>query len=181
MFIIQFIVSILARIIAILHAAATPGEIALGCGLGMIIGLTPSFALDIFLLLVVVILSANITAAIGAFILFRAIAYLLDPLLHSLGYFLLVGVKPLDGFWTVLYNAPFIPYSGFNNTVILGSFVLGLVLLWPCYAIARRGVLYYRRRYAKKIQNSPVMQYLQANQIYQIYRQFRRIGESLWR
>ena len=60
----------------------------------------------------------------------------LDPLSHRIGLFLLQHPYLHSG-WTWLYNQPLAPWTYFNNSVVLGSFVIGLLLLYPAYRISR--------------------------------------------
>ena len=74
--------------------------------------------------------------------LFVPVGFLLDPVFHRIGASLLQApsLRPL---WTAMYNTPLVPYTNFNNTVVLGSFVGWLVLAVPIFfgAQVRRGPL----------------------------------------
>lgn len=59
-------------------------------------------------------------------------AFLIDPLIHQLGVFLL-RLPALDHFWTEMAKAPVLPWTQFNNSMVLGSFLLG-VLTIPFWA-----------------------------------------------
>ncbi len=37
-----------------------------------------------------------------------------------------------------------VPYTNFNNTVVAGGFLLGLVFFYPVYFLARRLIIKYR-------------------------------------
>ena len=97
MFVLQFI----AKFFKILSSAATPAQISGGFILGMVIGLTPLWSLhNLIIILLIIILNVNITMAIFSFGIFSLVAYLIDPLFHSLGYFVLVDAKVLHGMWS---------------------------------------------------------------------------------
>jgi uncharacterized protein (TIGR03546 family) len=176
----MFFLNLFARLIALLHSAAAPGQIAAGFALGMLVGLTPSLPLDVLLFLFIILLEVNLGAALFAIALFRVLAYLLDPLLHAIGYFFLVNLTALKGFWTALYNTPYIPYTGFNNTVVLGSLICGLILLVPVYLGARRGIIAYRRRYAENLKAFALIRYIQNSGWYDNYKKLRYMGAKLW-
>ena len=55
-----------------------------------------------------------------------------DPLYDRIGVVLLT-FDPLSGFWTSLYQVPLAPWTSFNNSVVLGSFVLGSAAFVPVY------------------------------------------------
>ena len=42
---------------------------------------------------------------------------------------------------------PFMPWTNFNNTIVMGSFATGLVLLWPVHRLSRPVF----EKYAEKI------------------------------
>lgn len=175
----MIIFEFLARLVAVLRAAATPAQIGAGFALGMVIGLVPSLPLTFAGALALIVLNVNLTAAFLAMALFGALAWLGDPLFHSLGYFLLVDLSSLRTLWVQLYNTPFIPYTGFNNTVVLGSLLTGLILAVPAFVLAKRGVIVYRRDYDEKVVNLKVIRYLRTTIIYRWYVKLTRLGEKL--
>lgn len=166
MFVLQFI----AKFFKILSSAASPAQISSGFILGMIIGLTPLWSLhNLIILLLIIILNVNITMAIFSFGLFSLIAYLIDPLFHSLGYFMLVDIKLLHGFWLMLYNVPIIALSKFNNTVVLGSFLSSLVLLIPVYFIMKKAVVTYREKLEPIVLKWKIVKVIKGSKLYSVY------------
>jgi uncharacterized protein (TIGR03546 family) len=117
-------------------AVDSPRQVALGFALGMLLGLMPKGNL-LVVLLSMVILSCrmNLAVAMLSTLTFSGVGMLADPLTHRLGLALLEWplLRPL---WTRLYSLPLVPWTDFNNTVVLGSFVLGLALLYPAYHLA---------------------------------------------
>lgn len=59
-------------------------------------------------------------------------AFLLDPLMDQVGK-LLLRQPALDHFWTEMAKAPVLPWLHFNNSMVLGAFLLG-VLTIPFWA-----------------------------------------------
>ncbi len=130
----MFGLEILAKIFKILRSDDSPNQIALGFALGMILGLTPFWTLhNMLVILILIVFNVNLGSALFAFALFSGLAYLLDPVFHSFGYFLLVDVHGLHGLWTALYQFPIIALSRYNNTVVMGSFVISLILFLPIF------------------------------------------------
>ncbi|MBI1313721.1 TIGR03546 family protein [bacterium] len=115
----------------------TPTQMALGFALGLMIGLVPKGNL-IAISLMVVLGALRVNLGIGMLTAF-AVSWL-DPLVdtvtHPIGQALLTS-DALTSFWTELYNMPVIPWTKFNNTIVLGSFVLGAVLVLPAFLISR--------------------------------------------
>ncbi len=170
---------ILSKIIKILRSGATPPQIAGGFVLGMMIGLSPSFLnpLNFIPILLLIILNVNLASAIFAYAIFSATAYFLDPLFHSLGYFLLADVQSLRGMWTTLYNIPFVPFTRFNNTVVMGSFITALILLLPLYLGVKKFVVIYRQKYEPRVQNWKWIKMIKARKLFQWYERIKFLGE----
>lgn len=174
MFIIQFI----AKLINILRSAASPAQIASGFMLGMVIGLTPMLALhNLIILILIIIFNVNIAMAIFSFGIFSGIAYVLDPIFHNLGYFLLVDVTSLHGICTSLYNIPLVALSRYNNTVVMGSLVTALVLMIPLYFLARTGVVQYREKIDAKVQKWKIIKIIKSSSVYNWYEKIKALGE----
>jgi uncharacterized protein (TIGR03546 family) len=114
----------------------TPRQLALGIVLGMIIGLIPKdsllpYAIGVFALLT----SANILCiAVGA-IIFTWISPMLDSVSHQIGVWVLT-FEPLESTWSTLFQLPVVPWIRFENTVVMGSLCLGLLLAIPIYFIS---------------------------------------------
>jgi len=173
----MFWFNILTNFIKILREGQTPRQVAGGFALGSMVGLSPTLTLQgLFLWLIILILDVNLSAAILAFTLFTLIAFIFDPVFHRLGYFLLVDVESLKGFWTTLYNAPIAPLTRFNNTVVLGSFVSGFLLFVPVYLGMKKFVVTYRSTIGARIERWKVYQILSKSSFVQWYLKIRDLG-----
>ncbi|MBI5200165.1 MAG: TIGR03546 family protein [Elusimicrobia bacterium] len=116
-----------------LAAADSPKQLSAGFALGAAAGLVPKSSLFTHLLLVVLAASeANYASGFVALGLFSLLGLALDPVFHPIGASLL-HAGALRGLWTFLYNLPIVPWTQFNNTVVLGAFVAGLALIFPLY------------------------------------------------
>ena len=169
MFPLQFI----GKLIKILHSAATPGQIAGGFILGMIIGLTPVFSLhNLLVVLVIIVLNVNIAVAIFSFAIFSALAYLFDPLFHSFGYFLLVDLTFLKDIFTWLYNVPILALSNFNNTVVMGSLITSIILLIPVFIMVKKGVIQYRATVLDRMEKWKIVKAIKGTKVYGWYSKY---------
>lgn len=174
----MFGIEILAKLVKILRSAASPNQIAAGFVIGMVIGLTPFWTLhNMILIVILIIININIGTAIYSFILFSAFAFLVDPLFHHLGYFLLVDMESLKNLWTFLNNTPLVALSRYNNTVVLGSLVAALILAIPMFFLAKTGVIYYRENIDKKMQKWKIVQAVKGSKIYSFYEKIRNLGD----
>jgi len=134
---------VLARLFT---AAGTPRQLALGLAVGMLIGLVPKGNLTAVLLGVILLASrVNLgTGMIGAAV-FSWVGLLVDPFSHRIGQAFLTheSVQPM---WAYLYDLPLAPWTALNNTVVLGSLLLGLWLFYPVYRLSELAFAYGQPR-----------------------------------
>jgi len=166
---------LIAKIFRILNAEATPKQIAGGVILGMIIGLTPTFSLhNIVVVFLILVIKVNITAAILSMFAFDLVGYGVDPFSDWLGYAILTStaLRPL---WIEAYSAAIIPFTRFNNTIVMGSFVISLILLYPIFRLATYGVVRYRSDLAAKFQQWRIVKAVKMSRFYKYYQTYRSI------
>jgi uncharacterized protein (TIGR03546 family) len=167
------LLKLLQSLFKTLHSEGTPGQVAAGAMLGAGIGLTPIMAgHNLVLFAALVLLNVSFAGGLLGIALFTPIAFLLDPLFNWVGGRLL-ATPALQGLWTELYNVPLVPYTGFNNTVTLGSFVVWLALAIPIFLGARVGIAYYRATWGARVMASRWMKGLKASKAYNVYTWFR--------
>lgn len=120
-----------------LSSASSPHQLALGFSMGMLIGLVPKENLIAVVLLFILAGSKiNLCSASLSTILFSWLSLLLDPLSHLIGRGALLA-SPLQGFWQSVYELPLAPWTDFNNTIVMGSLILGLLLFYPVYHFSK--------------------------------------------
>jgi len=170
----MFILKLLSKLLKALRSGASPQQIAGGFILGMILGLTPLWSLhNLLVVVLIIILRVNISMAIFSFLLCSGIAYLLDPLFHGLGYRLLAQISALKGFWTMLYNTAVIPLTRYNNTIVMGSLIISLILIFPMFVIVKKGVVMYREKLEAKVQKFKIVKIMKSSKIYSLYERIR--------
>jgi len=146
----MFIKWIAALIIAI-NANSRAGEIAAGAACGFLLALLPAGnLLWIILFLIFFFTKINLGAEFLFIALLKLPVSLLSGLLHGIGYFALTQ-PALHGIFTDLYNIPLIPYTRFNNTVVMGGLITGIVFWLPFFFLLRLLVLLYRKNLRDKI------------------------------
>jgi len=138
-------------LIVALQGGTEPKHIAAGFALGALLGLLPKGTL-LAPLIFALLFFINVDKGMAVFstLLFTPIGYLVDGLAHAIGKALLSAgaLRPL---WTALYDLPIVPLTRFNNTVVLGNAVLGLLLFVPLYLGFIRVVLAYRAKYKERV------------------------------
>jgi uncharacterized protein (TIGR03546 family) len=170
----MFWIKLLTNFIKIMREGQTPNQVAGGFALGMIVGISPTLTLQgIAIWFIILVLDVNLSAALLAFTVFALIAFLADPLFHALGYFLLVDVDALRGFWTWMYNVPIAPLTRFYNTVVMGTFVSGLILFFPVFYGMKRFVIAYRSTIGARVEKWKIYQVLKRNALVTWYTKIR--------
>lgn len=167
------LLKLIQSIIKTLHSDGTPGQVAAGMALGAALGLTPLLNIhNLLIFTLIVLLNVSFGGAMLGWALFVPVGFLLDPLFHSIGLALL-EVPSLRPWWTTLTNTPILPYTNFNNTVVLGSVVGWAVLAVPVFFAARYGVARYRATVGERVRRSRFYQAVTASKAYNVYRLFR--------
>ncbi|RYZ58627.1 MAG: hypothetical protein EOP07_06450 [Proteobacteria bacterium] len=98
---------------------------------GSWLGFTPTWlTLQVAVLLVAIIFLRLpwIWMATSFAVSWLAAAFLLDPLMDKVGV-LLLREPALDHFWTEMAKAPVLPWTHFNNSMVLGAFLLGILTI----------------------------------------------------
>ncbi|MDD3065399.1 MAG: TIGR03546 family protein [Endomicrobiaceae bacterium] len=158
----MFVLKIFKKIINLLQSDISPDQIAWGFALGAILGLVPGIFMKTLLFIVIMIFRVNLGSAFLAAALFAIIGLAIDPLLDKIGYVVLVNFDFLNSFYTWLYNLPVVPFTKFNNTVVMGSLITGIVLMVPNGIIAKKMLVYYRKNYKEKVANLKIIKFIDA-------------------
>lgn len=118
-------------------AEDSPRQLALGFALGLVVGLVPKGNLTA-LLLASILFATRVSLGSGALtaMLFSFIGPWLDPLTHRIGWKILTWPS-LQSHFLAFYDRPFVPWTDLNNTVVLGSLVLGVMLFYPAYRLSK--------------------------------------------
>ncbi len=167
------LLKLLQSLIKTLHSEGTPGQVAAGVALGSALGITPLVNVhNLLIFALIVILNVSFGGGMLGWALFVPVGFGLDPVFHRIGRALLEAPN-LRPAWEAWYNTPLVPYTNFNNTVVLGSVVAWLVLLVPIYLLARVGVARYRATVGERVRRSKFYRAVTASKVYNLYRLFR--------
>jgi uncharacterized protein (TIGR03546 family) len=150
----------IATLIVGINANNRAGEIAAGVSFAFLLALLPSGNLFWFcLFLVTLFLKIHLGAELLFLAMFKLIAPLADGLLHRLG-LLVLNISLLSDFFTTVYNLPLLPLTRFNNTVVMGGLIAGIVLWIPVFVLFRTLVRAYRRGLRDRIAGSRLVKAL---------------------
>ena len=165
---------LMQSLIKTLHSEGTPGQVAVGMALGAALGLTPLInAHNLVIVALLLVLNVSVGGAMLGWALFLPLGFALDPLFDRLGRQLLLETPALAPMWTDWFNTPVLPYTNFNNTIVLGSFVAWLVLAMPIFFAARYGVGRYRATLGERVRRSRFYNAVTASKAYNVYTWFR--------
>ena len=116
---------------------ATPGQMAMGLALGVLVGLVPKGnLLAIGLMMLMCSLRVNLGVGLATVFATSWIGVLLDPISHRIGEYLLKN-ESLRPLWEEMYDTMLLPWTDFNNTVVLGSFSMGAAAFVPLYFLSK--------------------------------------------
>lgn len=144
-------------------------SLALGMTCGFILGMTPVLSLhSLLVFLVLFIFRIQVGAALLMAFFFKFIAFLLDPLFHYVGSKVL-EMESLSGIFTKLYNMPLIPYTRFNNSIVMGSAVITFALSPVVYLLSQYFIKKYREIVVARFKDTKLWKAVQATKFYQWY------------
>ena len=138
-----------------LNSAQTPWQVTLAIALGMVAGLTPVSGIQTAVILFLAfLLNIHLGLFFVASAFFAGIGYLFDPWFEQVGYALLTS-DALKGVWTAWYNSGVMRMTYFNNTLVMGSTVVALLLAVPLYFLLGWVIHRYRDSLAVVLEKYP--------------------------
>lgn len=167
-----FLIRQLLKLINLIHSETGTIQIAAGVAAGFVLGMAPALSLQTLLIFaLILIFRVQFGAAMLAAFFFKIVAYLLDPVFHAVGVWFLErpSLRPT---LTWMYNAPLIPYTRFNNSVVMGAGVVSLalfpVILWLSAYLLKK----YRETLVARFQNSLLFKSIKASKFYEWYKSY---------
>jgi uncharacterized protein (TIGR03546 family) len=151
----SFVLRPLRIIIQSLVAHDAPQQLAAGFALGMVVGLLPKgnlIAISLFVTLFS--LRVNTGISLVAIVLFTWLSPLFDPFADKLGLAVL-SADSCQAVYASVYSWPLGPWLEFNNTAVMGSFLLGVYFFYPVYWFANVVFTRLQPRAAEQPLNTP--------------------------
>jgi uncharacterized protein (TIGR03546 family) len=159
----------LFSLLKLLNSETGQNQIAAGIAAGFILGMTPAFSLQTLLVfLCLFVFRIQIGMAFLACFFFKFVAWILDPLFHAVGSSVLEA-PALFGLWTSLYNMPIVPLTRFNNSIVMGSGVVTLLLSPFVYLGGRWAVVKYRDTVVARFRETKAWKMFKATSLYNWY------------
>lgn len=139
-----------------LNANTHPGEIAHAVSIGIILGFVPKGnLLWIFLSVFFLFIRINKGALFLITLLATAIAPSMDNLFDSLGYWILT-LPNLSPFFSSILEIPFVAFTSFNDSIVMGSLAFSLIIYIPIYVFSRIFIRLWRNSLLPKIVTIPL-------------------------
>jgi len=147
----------IAKLVLALNGNVKKSQIASGIAWGVLLGLVPA---GNFFWIILFIVSFFFRHNHGAKIFGMAIIKFFAPILvyqvHAFGEWILY-TEAFKSFFTLMYNMPFVPFTKFNNTVVMGGLAGGVILWIPVFALFMILIPLYRNHLAPKIRESKLL------------------------
>ena len=141
----------IAKLLGAISSNTRPGAIAHAVSCGVLLGFMPKDNLLWYILFIFIMFMTIQRGAYALSILLgAAFTVFLDPLFDSVGYSILT-VESVKPYYASLLDIPFVAFTKFNNTVVMGSFVCGVAAYIPLYVLARLFVWAWRKYLAEKV------------------------------
>lgn len=158
--------------IQLLHSDTGQNQVAAGLAFGVFLGFAPFISLQTFLvLLIVFIFRVQLGAAFLSAFFFKFVAYLLDPIADPLGRALLENPS-LRPIWTTMYNVPLLPMTRFNNSIVMGSFAISIILCPVLFYVFKYLVIKYQATMVQRFEQSPFWKAFKASKFYFWYNKY---------
>lgn len=168
----MLLLKLLQSLIKAINSDGTPGQVASGIAFGAALGLTPIANVhNLLIVLLVLILNVSLAGFTLGWVAFVPVGFALDPLFDGIGRALL-GSANLAPFWTRLANTPLVPFTNFNNSIVLGSLVFWVVAWVPIFFLARWAVAKYRATIHERLRKTKFFQAVGASKLAQVYSWF---------
>ena len=163
------------NLIQLLHSDSGKNQIAAGLAFGVFLGFAPFISIQTLLvLLIVFIFRVQLGAAFLSAFFFKFIAYLLDPVADPIGRSLLEN-HSLKLIWTQMYNVPLLPMTRFNNSIVMGSFVISIILCPILFFVFRILITKYRESLVKRIEATPFWKAIKMSKFYNLYKKYNEL------
>jgi len=165
----------LLGLLKLLNSETGTNQIAAGVALGFILGQSPMLSLQAIAVFVLIFFfRIQMGAAFLSAAFFKLLGLALVPLYASLGEWVLT-MPSLESLFTTFYNMPLIPLTRFNNTVVMGSGLLGFLLFPVIFLLTKILVSKYRKLIVERFQETKIWKMWKASAIYKLYFNYEKL------
>ncbi|MBQ1949573.1 MAG: TIGR03546 family protein [Treponema sp.] len=152
--------SYIVNFFKVLNSNSKPSQIANSFCIGLILGFMPKNNVLWYILLVFfAFVRINKCGYCIMILLGSLFAYLLDGFFDSIGYAVLT-FEPMEAVFAGLLDIPFVGFTKFNNSVVCGSFIFGLLCYLPLFLLVCVFIKFWRNTLAPVLINSKLFKAL---------------------
>lgn len=156
----------------LLNSDQGTNQIASGLALGIILGFSPFFSLQTFVILFLVfIFRIQLGAVFLSAFFFKFVAFLIDPVADILGRWAL-EIESLRPLYTELYHMPIIPFMRFNNSIVMGSLIFAAILSPFAFFFFKFAVNKYRAVVVARFKQTKIWKAFAATKVYNWYTKY---------
>ncbi len=156
----------------LLNSDTGTNQLAAGITCGLILGFTPVFSLQTLLVFFCLFFfRIQMGAAFLAAFFFKFLAYLFDPAFHAVGSQVL-QMASLKGLFTTLYNMPILPFTRFNNSIVMGSAVITILISPIVFFVSKALIIKYRIVFVERFKETKVWKAVKATYFYKWYAKY---------
>jgi len=161
--------TLLAKLLQALNSENSSRQIAAAIALALFFGLAPVVSLQsILVIFLVLFLKVHLATFIVFAGLFSGVGYLLSKVTIATGEALLTSAS-LQGLFASLYQLDIFKLTHLHHTYNLGAWVIGLVIMLPCYFIAKALVDKYRTHIKAFFEQLYIVKVLKATKVFRLY------------
>ena len=166
---------ILKQIFSLLKALNSDtgeNQIAAGITCGLILGFSPMFSLQTILVFIILFFfRVQVGAVFASAFFFAVLGLILDPAFVVVGEIVLES-SALESLFIVMYNMPIIPFTKFNNSVVMGAAVVGVIISPLIFILSKKLIIKYRISILEKFKNTKFWKAVKATSFYKWYAKY---------
>ncbi len=171
----SYIIGQLISLIKLLHSENGASQIAAGCTIGLLLGLSPLISIQgLVLVFLLACLRVQIGAALAMMAVTKTLALLSLPLLAFIGEYVL-SAEIFTSTFTQMYNLPLLPYTKFNHSTVMGGLIISLILGPLIFLLFRLFVERYQQELLEKVKRTKIWKAMKASTLYQWYAKYESI------
>lgn len=156
----------------LLNSDTETSPLAYGLSLGLILGFAPFLSIQtLIVLFIVFVFRVQLGAALLSAFFFKFIAFLFDYPAHLLGKSVLEA-EPLRPLFISLYNMPIVPMTRFNNSIIMGSMIVSVLLFPFAFFGFKALIVAYRATILARLKDTKIWKAFAATKFYNWYTKY---------
>lgn len=153
----------------LLNSDTGTNQLAWGLSLGLILGFAPFISIQTLLVFALIfIFRVQLGAAFISAFFFKFVAFLFDQPAHFLGKAVLEN-ESLRPLFVTMYNMPFVPMTRFNNSIVMGSMIVSILLLPFALFGFKIAILKYRATVVARFKGTKFWKAFTATKLYNWY------------